>query len=73
MLIGAGDLGIRVANSLMLREKVDEMTLVDLPGGGGPSAAEYMRCCNTIPIHFEGVNCLLGLFRKIRRRFTGHI
>jgi hypothetical protein len=58
MLIGAGDLGIRVANSLMLREKIDELTLVDLPGGGGPAAVEYMTCCNTIPIHFEGVNCL---------------
>jgi len=58
MLIGAGDLGVRVATSLMLREKIDEMTLVDLPGGGGPVAAEYMRCCNTIPIHFEGTNCL---------------
>jgi hypothetical protein len=58
MLIGAGDLGIRVATSLMLREKIDELTLVDLPSGGGPTAAEYMACCNTIPIHFEGTNCL---------------
>jgi hypothetical protein len=42
----------------MLREKIDELTPVDLPGGGGPKAAEYMACCNTIPIHFEGTNCL---------------
>jgi len=58
MLIGAGDLGKRVATSIMLREKIDELTLVDLPGGGGPKAAEYMASCNTIPIHFEGVDCL---------------
>jgi len=39
MLIGAGDLGERVAFSLMIREKIDELTLVDLPGGGGPKVA----------------------------------
>lgn len=58
MLIGAGDLGVRVGTALLLREKVDEMTLVDLPKGGGPAAAEAFRSCSTIPIHFEGVNCL---------------
>jgi hypothetical protein len=36
----------------------DKKTLVDLPGGGGAKAAEYMAACNTIPINFEGINCL---------------
>lgn len=58
MMVGAGDLGLRVAASLMLREKIDALTLVDLPSGGGPKAAEYMRCCNKSPIYFEGINCL---------------
>jgi hypothetical protein len=58
MVIGAGDLGVRVADALIRREKVGELTLVDLPGGGGAKAAEWMAACNTIPIHFEGINCL---------------
>jgi len=61
MLIGAGDLGERVATSLMLREKIDELTLVDLPGGGGPKAAEYMTYderegADTFPFIFNRVN-----------------
>jgi hypothetical protein len=58
MLIGAGDLGVRVADMLMRREKISELTMVDLPGGGGANAAEYMAACNTIKINFEGINCL---------------
>lgn len=58
MMIGAGDLGVRVATSLMTREKIDELTLVDLPNGDGPKAAEYMSCCFPVPIHFEGINCM---------------
>jgi len=58
MMIGAGDLGVRIADMLIRRGKVREMTLVDLPGGGGAKAAEYMAACNTITINFEGINCL---------------
>ncbi len=58
MMIGAGDLGVRIADMLIRREKVREMTLVDLPNGGGAKAAEYMAACNLIPINFEGINCL---------------
>ena len=43
---------------LIRRGKASELTLVDLPGGGGAKAAEYMASCNTIPINFEGVNCM---------------
>jgi hypothetical protein len=55
---------------LMRREKVSEMTLVDLPQGGGAKAAEYLAACNTIPIHFEGINCLdtSAVEEGIRRR-----
>jgi hypothetical protein len=58
MMIGAGDLGVRTGDMLIRRGKASEMTLVDLPGGGGAKAAEYIASCNTIPINFEGINCL---------------
>jgi len=70
MMIGAGDLGVRIADMLIRREKVGELTLVDLPNGGGAKAAEYMAACNTIPINFEGINCLdtSAVEDAIRRR-----
>jgi hypothetical protein len=70
MMIGAGDLGVRMADMLIRRERAREMTLVDLPGGGGAKAAEYMAACNTIPINFEGINCLdtAAVEEAIRRR-----
>ena len=70
MMIGLGDLGVRIADMLIRREKVRELTLVDLPGGGGANAAEYMAACNTIPINFEGINCLdtAAVEDAIRRR-----
>ena len=58
MIIGAGDLGIRVTDMLLRRDKVSEVTFIDLPGGGGAKAAESIAACNTIPVHFEGIDCL---------------
>lgn len=43
MMIGAGDLGVRIADMLIRRGKVGELTLVDLPGGGGASAGCVRR------------------------------
>jgi len=47
MMIGAGDLGVRTADMLIRREQAAELTLVDLPNGGGAASAEYMAACNT--------------------------
>lgn len=58
MIIGAGDLGIRTADMLIRRNQLSELTLVDLPNGGGAKSAEGMAACNTIKINFEGINCL---------------
>ena len=59
LLIGAGDLGARVADYVLRREVAGELTLVDLPGGGGANTAEYLAASNTIPINFEGTNTKL--------------
>lgn len=58
MFIRAGDPGVRTADMLIRREQAREMTLVDLPNGGGAGNAEYMAACNPIPINFEGADCL---------------
>ena len=43
---------------LIRRDRISELTLIDLPNGGGAKNAEYMAACNTIPINFDGINCL---------------
>jgi len=70
MMIGAGDLGVRTGDMLIRRGQASEMTLVDLPNGGGAKAAEYMASCNTIKINFEGIDCLdtAKVEEAIRRR-----
>jgi saccharopine dehydrogenase-like NADP-dependent oxidoreductase len=70
MMLGAGDLGVRIADALLHRGHVRELTLVDLPNGGGAKSAEAMASCISTPIYFEGINALNSNEVKdvIRRR-----
>jgi hypothetical protein len=58
MMLGAGDLGVRIADALLHRGHVSELTLVDLPNGGGAKSAEAMASCISTPIYFDGINAL---------------
>jgi hypothetical protein len=61
MIFGAGDVGSRIAEALLLRGSVRELTLTDLPGGQGERRAEMLASCYLGDVNFEGVD---GLDRK---------
>lgn len=69
MIFGAGDVGTRFAEALLLRDKVRKLTLVDLPEGGGAGSAEMLASCYLSPIHFEGLDAMdVGAVEKVVRR-----
>jgi hypothetical protein len=58
MIFGAGDVGTRMAEALLLRGQIRQLIMVDLPGGRGAESVEMLASCHLAPIHFEGINAL---------------
>jgi hypothetical protein len=58
MIFGAGDVGSRIAEALLLRGRIREVTLIDLPGGRGEKSVDMLASCHMSTINFEGFDAL---------------
>lgn len=58
LIVGAGDAGRRIAEILLQRERVRELTLMDLPGGVSEKYAAKLAGCFPISINFAGISAL---------------
>jgi saccharopine dehydrogenase-like NADP-dependent oxidoreductase len=77
LVVGAGDAGRRIAEFLLQRERISELTLADLPGGLSEKHSTKLAGCHAALIKFVGIDALdhrdvEALLRRTQPDLTGH-